>query len=319
MDPRFEAVLRRRRDSFNDLFRQARQYSLQLEPTAVYRFLSDTLDPIVAAVAPLLPEAELDELALKLTVLALDLLGKHLLEAGPFVLIADAWRRLFSAHPQLLAESPRRAVAALSNALIQLCLHPGARPESWVDRYETLGGDCRQLDDWLALGQVLGWQAGLAHYRRSALEQLGRLPENLQSRLCEGRPLGDWQASPWCGAPGSGLRVVHRSGGFAGWGGRLIEPPTLAWDGDALLVADSRGCWYLFADRYGESWLRYGPTLPLAPGQPSPWEIDPAGRVRYGEASASLTALAGWRQAAGSAHTLAVAMPDSFVIQLLSP
>lgn len=322
MDAVFSQLLARQREAINALFFQARQYSHQLQPETVYRFLTDTLQPVVLAAAPHLPADELDQLALKLTVLALDLIGKQLLDpAGPFALIETAWRRLFAAHPQLLAESPRRAIAALSNALVHLCLHPGARPAIWVSELERLGGACPDLARYLKLGQILAWRVGLAQYRSGALALLPELPAQLQAELLENQPLAAWLASPWTDklnhlSP-KGLRMAAVTGRFSGWGGKLHDPPQLGWEDDALLVSDSQACWYVFRDAFGESWLRRNEPL-TQPAGLGPWQLSPSGEVSYGEQQARFPELAGWSQAAGNHHTLAVAMPDSFRIRLIA-
>ncbi|MEZ0369932.1 MAG: hypothetical protein ACAI44_12670 [Candidatus Sericytochromatia bacterium] len=325
LEPGFTALLQRQRQAFNALFFQARNYAHQLGPEAVYAFLEQTLQPVVMAVEPYLDKESLDRLALELTVLALDLLGKQLLNpAGPFALIEAGWRRLFCRFPSLLAAAPRPAIAAVSNALVQLCLHPGAKPEAWLDGLERLGGHCPDLAAFLQLGQVLSWRCGLAHYRAGALELLPRLPEAVQQALLGGLPLTAWLASPWCkqSLNGSGLSIVHATGSFAGWGGKLFEPPRMTWSGDALLVADSQACWYLFADAFGESWHQRGedPELGLAmqPREMGPWRIDGDGTVSLGPLTRRFPQLANWRHASGTSHTLAVSQHHSFRIYLVA-
>lgn len=313
-------LLRMRREAFNALYRQARQYSQhshQLESERVYRFLALTLQPIVAAAAPHLDAEALEAMALELTVLALDLIGKQLLGSeGPFALIETGWRELFCAYPALFVQDPRRAIAAISNALVQLCQHSGADPARWLHELQRLGGACEQLDDFLALGQILAWRCGMAHYRKGALALLPGLPDSLKAHLLAGQSLADWQDSPWTGLPLKGLGIVYVTGRYAGWGGRLHEPPRLGFEGDALLVADSLACWYLFADAWGESWFRRGePSIP-ATGL-GPWQLSRDGSVTIGGHQACFPELAGWRQAVGNAHTLAVAMPKSFRVWLI--
>lgn len=317
----FETFLRRQREPLNALFYQARHYAHALPAETVYRFLTDTLQPVVIAVAPVLEPEERDQLALKLTVLGLDLIGKQLLAPeGPFALIETAWRTLFAAHPQILATGPRRAIASISNALVQLCLHPGARPEVWLKQLNRLGGTCRDLRDFLNLGQILGWQAGLAHYRGGALALIPELPLALQAELLAGEPLAAWRASPWCGQTGKGIQQVRVTGRFAGWGGKLYDPPRLAWEGDILRVTDSQASWSVYADTFGESWFRSpeAATTKTAQTGLGPWRLNASGQVRRGKQTAKFAELAGFQQAAGCSHTLAVGLSESFQIVLLT-
>ena len=320
IDPFFADLLKRQRAPLNALFYQARHYANQLSPEVFYGFLAETLQALVLAAALFLSEAELDEMALELAVLALDLMGKHLLETmGPFQLIEPAWRNLYTLYPTFLAESPRRALAAIANALVQLCLHPRADATRWLAELQTLGAHCQNLRDFLRLGQVLSWRVGMAHNRDGALALIGELPPSIQAEILLGANLRDWQASPWFSpdlSPPRSLRIAHITGHFAAWGGQLWEPPTLAWEEDVLIVSDGLASWYLYADAYGESWFRRGPAQRLCPDL-GKWQINADGQVHFGSKSAHFAELAGYRQAAGNQHSLAVALPSSFQIFIL--
>lgn len=260
----FSTVLRNGRDEFNGRFAQARRLQPTLDGDAFGQFLETGVDPLINLVAAEKPEAVVDVVTAAYSV-ALELVGQRL--AGPsarHAVINEGWALLLPAAAVLVAEDPARILSAVSNALHQLATTPGARPEQWRDELEKLLPKVTNVEQFLQLGQVLAWRAGLAHFRSGALAVLDGMPEAL-ALAALGKPDGLWPelrarlaADPWS-EPGAGLqgfRFVTRVGGFRGFGGLFTEPPVVACAGGDFLVRSGDNYWVLTADPFGATFHR---------------------------------------------------------------
>src|SRR6185312_4146890 len=119
-------------------------------------------------------------------------------------------------------------------------------------------------------GQVLGWRAGLAHYRSSALIVATTLPSTLALAAVGAHTKQKWsdvvqrlEDDPWfdpakseATADRSRLAIVARVGGFRGFGGLFVEPPEVASSRDQLWVKSGDDCWLLCADVFGYTFHR---------------------------------------------------------------
>jgi hypothetical protein len=164
-----ERVLRAGRHELNTRFAECRLRYPELDAEAFAAFLRDTADPVVAAVDAT-TSAHTAEVAEVSFDLGLELVGQRI--AGPGARtssVDDAWRRIAVVAPASLASSPRRVLAALSNAAHQLSSTPGVRIAQWLDELARLAPCCADADTLLRLGQVAAWRAGMAHYRAGAL------------------------------------------------------------------------------------------------------------------------------------------------------
>jgi len=257
-------VLRSARDTFNAQFNAARRQMPALEPERLARFLADTVDPLAAAVHAVAPD-RVAALVFAAYELGLELVGQRLLESRRGTAAIEAgWRALGAAAPGLLADDPRRLLAAASNAVHQLESTPGARPEEWTQGVAALAPSCPDVESLLRVGQVRAWMAGLAHYRAGALAVAGTLPEPLA--LAALGASGSFSAlrdrllaDPWF-VPGAETGPLVRAvGAFRGFGGVFVAPPRVALHAGHLIATSGGEGWMVAADAFGATFHRARP------------------------------------------------------------
>lgn len=272
------ARLADQRDRYNVLFAQARHVRPTLSAAAFAEVLETTLAPVVNAVPATAVPAVTDTLYdLALELLSQDLLGP----ASRYPLITRGWNVLLPALVSWVAAHPRRVAGALTNALHQLAVTPGANGEAWMRALLNVAPHCHSADTLLQVGQVLAWQAGLAHYRASALPVAAHLPVEVAGLALGIDPaqvpaaLAVLSGNPWLtpaqAAQGGGLAnpqltLVRQAGGFRGFGGPFVSPPVAQVHGGVFLLTDAQATWWLCADAFGSTWHRAQPPPAANPG-----------------------------------------------------
>jgi hypothetical protein len=173
----------------------------------------------------------------------------------------------------------------------------------------------------------------MAHFRKSALEILGELPDETLL-LALGFPAGKRPGrdellkalrDPWTDPrqphiPGQpGLAIVARVGGFRGFGGPFLAPPEVfALDGQ-LYAFDQAACWSLHADCFGATFQRYGPDFPKGNiEQDGEFSLAKDGSAWRAGLSASFPVLANAKSFASDGTTLAVSLQRSHRIYLVA-
>ena len=340
-----KAVLEAERAEFNQRFAEASYALPSLDGAAFLSFIEGSVDPVVAAVAEDRAESA-SAVAWAAYQAGLELVGHQL--AGPTARhqhIDRGWQELLPVAAHHVAEAPDRVIGAVSNALHHLASAPGGRPGQWVRRFAQLTPMCDDLDTWLRLGQVLAWPCGMAHYRESALQLAGSLPDDVAVRAVGGDPnetkwadlSAKLAADPWLAVHsdadqiavwqssdrgGTGLREVGRVGGFRGFGGIFPEPPRAHVEDGQLLVASGDDVWMLFADAFGATFHR-APEAGFA--DPRTWLMRPSDGisvsrdlVRRGQAKLALTELGEITGVGQTDHTLVVSGSHSHSVVVVA-
>lgn len=294
--PALADFLRQRRVALNARFAAARRRWPHLEPADFAFFLREQLSPLVAAIAGPSPN-HADAVATLGYDLGLQLVAEKI--AGPAAAeptVNRLWQETFPALAPLVVGSPRRAIGSLCNAAHQLVSTPGTRPAVWLDRLAALGPRCTDAQQLLIVAQVLAWRAGLAHYRLSALAAADALPPALALAALNAPATGAWPhiraehaRDPWFGygLDGRALEAepfARRVGAFRGFGGLFAVPPTVAVNGDHLLVRSGDEAWLLTADAFGATFHRastaeVGTASANSPAAPALTSLLPAGHV----------------------------------------
>lgn len=241
----FAQVLEQRRAAFNDRVAAVRARSPGFDSAAFSRFLQECVDPLVAAVP--VPErvADVADAAFDM---ALALAASHRVLAG------EVCTGLALRYIGLVAAHPGETLATLVNGALHVQGIAGARPAEWIARMGALAPQVATLDQLRALGQVLAWRAGAAHFRGGALAAADSLPPALALAALDAS--GDWPAlrrrmadDPYWGADeGQREREV---GAFTGFGGAFAVPPTVRPCAAGFMVASSDRYFVLVADAYG--------------------------------------------------------------------
>lgn len=261
---RLREALLARRERYNTAFAVARRARPSLCPEVFSEHLLEVLDPVVEALDPGSGADSVEQLY----DLSLDLVGSELLGANSrHPAVVAGWEKLFPRLGRLLSQQPRRLAAELSNALYHLSATPGARPLFWLGRMQEYAARFRDADELRAVGQVLAWMAGLAHYREGALQVLARLDESWARELlgCDLTQLKQLAGRPWTDpetGPRDRLEIVARVGAFRGFGGLFVRPPRVTSAGqDRFILDDGEAHFLLCADHFGATFHRLGESL----------------------------------------------------------
>ncbi len=327
-------ALERGRERFNARFAYARRLNRRLNPDSFAYLLADYVKPAVDAVSRVAPD-RVDAVTESLFSASLNLLIRDLLgRASRHPEIDATWTRLFPAAARLLAEKPDIAVPALSNAVYHLSSESGARPEQWIDIMGHLIPQVSSVEELLEAGKVAAWRSGMAHYRTAALETIPQLSDKVANtavgvfEVKRHLPRNRLRLAldfPWRRPGGTNrdtkpaLAIVAKVGGFRGFGGPFDKPPEVAVVDGELYAFDDTEAWLITADRFGATFHRAGESSSDGGDQqPSDLKIDGKGKVVNGDMSTTFPTLAGAKSSTVSGDTLAVTLPTSHKVFLIS-
>jgi hypothetical protein len=330
----FADYLRANRERLNSLFLMERHIRPALEGRAFIDLLRTTIAPLADAIAHVEPSSTGETLE-TLYILALDLLGQELLGGkSRYPFITQGWQMLFPSLAKHIAAAPRQVTGALTNALYNLSLTPGARPAEWLETMSAAGPRCSDVETLLRLGQVAAWRAGLAHYRYGALDLCMKLEPALACAALRIAPiitpasmdpvLERMTVEPWLDpaeaaeprSRRSELTLVARVGAFRGFGGLFLAPPLVGAAGSQFIVRDGDNRWLLTADFFGATFHR-SDTSKVSQGS-GPFQLDRSGKVTLGRASKVFSELADFTSVAANENTLAVTSPLSHAVYLVA-
>ncbi|MCA1855603.1 hypothetical protein LE190_06640 [Massilia oculi] len=260
----FAETLAARRQHCNAAVAAARRAWPGFDQHAFGRFLTEQADPVVAAVAALAPQRVAAVVDASVEI-GIELTGRRLLDAGPRGLaLAQAWSGLAPCCAVQVAQSPGQVLGMLSNASLHLAALPGVSTARWQADMGALAPRALTLAELRALGQVLAWRAGAAHFRQGALAALDALPPALALAAVRASASGDWgqvraalRDDPWWRAPQDEQAASQRIvGAFAGLGGAFTAPPLLRAagahaGGASFVVRSGEHDFALHADAHG--------------------------------------------------------------------
>ncbi|MEO6875919.1 MAG: hypothetical protein ABI222_13960 [Opitutaceae bacterium] len=329
---RFAQVLRSGRDHFNKRFAAARHSDPQLDWETFTRFLADVVDPLVQAVDLAAPEHTADfathayDVGLELATLRL--IGT----AAKNRAVEAAWQRALPPAARLVAAHPRRALAAISNAAHQLAVNGSTRHAEWVSTVAQLAPQSANLDDWLKVGEVAAWRAGLAHYRSSALTLCETLTEPLALAAVGAPSHASWPkvraellANPWHDPanphPATALRVTRQAGGFRGFGREFSERPVVVAQGEHFVATSGDTSWVLIADAFGATLHRAteDEQAVLQPVSLSAGKVSATGtRVVTGDGEIDLGEFGPITSVAANGTTIAVTAQLTYAVVLIA-
>jgi hypothetical protein len=319
ISPAFAAILASGRAQFNARAVEARRRFPSLDMAAFGAFLHDGVDPLVVAVSAAAPERA-GGVTLAAYDMALELVGHGL--AGPAAknpFLNTVWRELAPQFAALLATAPVDVLGMLSNAAIHLAGVAGARPVQWQRELAAVAAQVGSVAQLRALGQVLAWRAGVAHFRQGALAAADTLPPAL-ALAAFGEPGAQWPQvhaqlmnNPW-----RGNAEGREFGSFTGLGGAFGTPPQVRATADGFVVRSAERHYLLVADAYGA--VLHSATAQefeqAASAAPPGVRIDGAS-VHIGARRIDLDVPAGDIAIAANAHTLAITSPWTHAIRLL--
>ncbi|MBK8228973.1 MAG: hypothetical protein IPK72_00015 [Candidatus Eisenbacteria bacterium] len=314
MSDRLGSVLQATRDDLNHRFADVRRANAGLDGQAFLSFVAESIDPLAQAV----PAGNAERIRSVVDAaydIGLELFSKGLVGGqARSRQIEAAWREVATATGGLLAASPRRLLAALTNAVVNL-EGEGGRAEEWVARMATIAPRCGDLETLLRVGQVAAWRAGLAHHRSGALAVADGLDEGLvRAALDVRRDRGtnyEWGSTT---TPGS----IRNGRGF---GGLFRQPPQVAAAEEQFLVRSGAEHWLMTVDLYGATFHRAtaGEFEQAAQNRAWPRDLElKRGTLVRGGQSLALPVLEQPNSLVASAYTVAATTPHSHTITLVA-
>jgi len=319
ISPAFASILASGRAQFNARAAEARRRFPSLDMAAFGAFLHDGVDPLVLAVSSAAPE-RVGGVTLAAYDMALELVGHGL--AGPAAknpFLNTVWCELAPLFAPLLATAPVDVLGMLSNAAIHLGSVPGARPAQWQRELAAVAPQVGSVAQLRAVGQVLAWRAGVAHFRQGALAAADTLPPAL-ALAAFGEPGAQWPQvrAQLLDYPWRGNAEGREFGSFSGLGGDFGTPPQVRATNDGFVVRSAERHYLLVADAYGA--VLHSATAQefeqANTGMPSSVRLDGT-TVHIGARSIALDLPAGDIALAANAHTLAITSPWTHAIRLL--
>ena len=319
ISPAFASILASGRTQFNARAAEARRRFPSLDMAAFGAFLHDGVDPLVLGVAAAAPE-RVGGVTLAAYDMALELVGHGL--AGPAAkntFLNTVWRELAPLFAPLLVTAPVDVLGMLSNAAIHIASVAGARPAQWQRELAAVAPQVGSVAQLRAVGQVLAWRAGVAHFRQGALAAADTLPPAL-ALAAFGEPGAHWPQvrAQLLDYPWRGNAEGREFGSFTGLGGDFGTPPQVRATKDGFVVRSAERHYLLVADAYGA--VLHSATAQeyeqATTSMPSSVRLDGA-TVHVGARSIALDLPAGDIAIAANAHTLAITSPWTHAIRLL--
>lgn len=252
-------VLAAGRSQFNARVAEIRRRHAGFDTAAFATFVESGIDPVVRAVHAVASERTA-RAAVAAYDIALELVSQRL--AGPgarLPWVNRVWEHLAPRYASLLAAEPEEVLGALTNAVVHLSTVTGVNVARWMTLMEGSSPHAGTLIELHALGQIVAWRSGMAHFRGGALQAAERLPEATalvalgaagNRRLNE--VLDAHHASPWWDeSAGQMCSNGIEYGQFTGFGGAFVRPPEVRACSDGFLVRSGERVACLIADAYG--------------------------------------------------------------------
>jgi len=319
ISPAFAGALAAVRPQLNRRIGEVRRATRGFDDAALTAFLHDAVDPVVLALAAG-HEARLPVIVLAAVEAAL-LLGVHERSlAARTEQVRDTWRALAVPCAALIAAAPAQVLGMLANAVLHL-QQQGGRIRQWRDELAALAGRVGSTGELAALGQLLAWRAGMAHFRRGALAAAAGLPPALALAALRLPADAQWQSvatalatDPWWDAR-EGDTVT---GAFTGLGGVFDVPPRVRPADDGFLVASGGRC-HLLTDGHGAVLHPASAAeFDAAPARSSHPQVRLQGALlRVGARTIMLDLPVDGLDVTCNAHTVALTSPFTHAIRLL--
>jgi hypothetical protein len=258
VSPSFARLLAAGRAEFNRRTQDAARRQSGFDHGALLAFLADGVDAVVQAVDAVAPERAMD-VAFDAYDIALALAAQRLVgPAARSALLAEVWRSVLPRLAALVAREPAATMGMLSNAALHLGTIPEARGTQWIAELAALAPRIGSRAELRAVGQILAWRAGAAHFRSGAIEAAAGLPEALALAAFGVSEAVTWaglreriERDPWWRA-GDGAGLAQReTGAFAGLGGSFGAPPDVRAAPGGFFVHAAGQHFLLLADAYG--------------------------------------------------------------------
>jgi len=320
----FARILAAGRPQFNNRVTEARRLYPGFDSDGFAAFLMNGVDPVIAAVSELSPDMAAP-VVLAAYDIALTLCCQGL--AGPKArnpLVGRVWVELLPRLVRPIIESPGETLGALSNAAVYLGKNPGLRNDEWLGHMAALAPKADTAASLLALGKVLAWRSGAAHFRAGALLAADTLPEEM-ALAAVGAASGErWAAvrenfiaNPWW-LPGGKLSPGREAGGFAGFGGSFRQSPEVRASEPGFWVKSGDRFHLLIADAWGATLHPASAeefALPPPPTQ-GPRPVCKGAQIIFASQAVTLDLPAEGLAVVCNRHTAAVTSPYSYSIRL---
>jgi hypothetical protein len=253
-------VLSAGRPHFNKRVAETRHQFATFDAAAFAAFLRDGVDSIAKSIAAVAPERTA-QVVLAVYDMALALVAQGL--AGPNArssVVDSVWILLAPHYARLVSDAPVEVLGALTNAAINMAKVPGARLAEWLKEMQRLAPHIDSVARLHAVGQIVAWRSGLAHFRDGAMDVADTLPEPL-ALLALHAEVGTWpevrqacRATPWWSPDAQRRKAVRDGvdvGAFTGFGGTFAHPPEVRATAQGFVTRSADRFQFLLADAFG--------------------------------------------------------------------
>lgn len=252
------AHLKEKADFYNQLYRNNQVKYGQIDPALISSWMVQSIEPIIEKVDSVQPQA-LPHVFEALYTELLEILGNKSAVVNRDRYLS-AWL-ICLRMPKIVATFPVRVIKSIDSALKEILIYKPESAASWTVNFGKIAYYISSIDEFLSVGRIVAWTAGLAHLRGRAINEHSLLRDDLKQaiRKTTGIDVAPHFSHPWFYFNNAFVRAV---GGFIGFGGNFVSAPKVAKVGEAILVADQKHSYALFADSFGTVLL---PEIPILP------------------------------------------------------
>ncbi len=331
-------LLEEQRDACNEKFRSRLTQGVRIDVAIWLRHVQERIAKIVDLIDEQLPERSRIALT-ELYDISLDLFAVgHLSDEGSSIPLLRMWDELLPALGKWIARDPRRVVGCMCNATLKISQSDLQTAHRWIECMKSVGPMADSVEQLLGIGKMAAWRSGLAEYRLAALRIAASLPAAVVVKILDPVVLVSesdvrtlicrMEKDPWCLPPEGnsyGIQLKNVSGQFlfgqfAGYGGYFFHPPVVYEIEGHLCVTDRKQVWRMDADIFGFRLhkIEMAPEELRDRSKNPTVEVDSRGRVSWDGFVSNHPELANASSYACDGTTLAVTIPTSFHVFLLT-
>jgi hypothetical protein len=273
IDKTLAKILEEERSQLNQMYYTYKLNFPSLEPEAFKSLFIDFVMPLLTTIEVNLPYSNVKQTVVLLYEVLLKLLGKDFLgKNSKYPDFGNILKETFLSIPNTLALS-NAIIPSVINAIYNISVVHDKNARDWKDSMLRVSTATNDPDIFLKAGMLASWKCGLAHYRVSALEIAGTLPEDILYLIFDTKKIKDQKPmqtaidsmlnDPWLSfenaldagykKTGFEIRVVDK---FSGYGGKVTRQPNISFVNGDFILSMGATDYKLFSDIYGSVLLK---------------------------------------------------------------
>lgn len=315
LTPTFKSWLETHRSTLNKLFEVQKALFPSLDQEKVLDLIQNQLQSYALKKTEINTEQHTNGLYV-LYQTGLSLMGRGLWDKYP--IFAKIWNFVLP-NLSLFDQYPHEALQKLVNAAYNLSFEK-LNTSLWLLGIQRTAHEVHDLKTLETAIVVMAWRSGIVWYRETALAAVAELPESVARALLEVPEahslafiLENLKRSVWFRSETGQYDEHWDLGGFSGFDGQFLNPPEITTLQNVLLAKDSENIWEVYADCYGQQFVKFEGAWPGSKTLADP------GILEIGNKRLRIRSFPNASTAALTKHFWAITLPNSHHIFLLRP